>query len=102
MRNAGYTDSTTYYTAYRAEMDNIASYYNDKDLAEAKKVADKIASIQLDMRFKMESALANINQQFAKEDIKNIDDKLKATLKATRGNYQAQKAAIEAAGGSVE
>ena len=97
MRAAGYTDATTYYTAYRAEMDNIATYYNDKEVAEAKKVADKVAGIQLDMRFKMESALANINQQFAKEDIKNVDDKLKATLRATRGNYQAQKAAIEQA-----
>ena len=97
MRNAGYTDSTTYYTAYRAEMDNIATYYNDKELAEAKKVADKIASIQLDTRFKMESAIANINEQFAKEEIKNANDKLKATLRATRGNYEAQKAAIEQA-----
>lgn len=97
MRNAGYTDSTTYYTAYRAEMDNIANYYNDKELAEAQKIADKVASIQLDMRFKMESALANINEQFAKEDIKNVNDKLKATLRATRGNYEAQKAAIEGA-----
>ena len=32
-----------------------------------------------------------------KEDIKNVDDKLKATLRATRGNYQAQKSAIEGA-----
>ena len=97
MRAAGYTDSTTYYAAYRAEMDNIATYYNDKELVEAKKIADKVASIQLDMRFKMASALANINEQFAKEDIKNVNDKLKATLRATRGNYEAQKVAIEGA-----
>ena len=49
------------------------------------------------MKFKMESALGSINDQFAKEDIKNVNDKLKATLKATRGNYEAQKAAIEGA-----
>jgi hypothetical protein len=97
MRNAGYTDSTTYYTAYRAEMDNIATYYNDKELAEAKKVADKVASIQLDMRFKMQNALASINEKFATEDIKNNNTRLNATLKATRGNYQAQKDAIEQA-----
>jgi exonuclease VII small subunit len=97
MRAAGYKDSTTYYTAYRAEMDNIAKYYNDKELQEAQKIADKIASIQLDMRFKMQSALASINERFANEDIKNNNTRLNATLKATRGNYQAQKAAIEEA-----
>jgi len=97
MRNAGYTDSTTYYTAYRAEMDNIATFYNNKELSEAQKVADKIASIQLDMRFKMQSALSSINEKFANEEIKNNNTRLNATLRATRGNYQAQKEAIEQA-----
>jgi hypothetical protein len=97
MRAAGYTDSTTYYAAYRAEIDNIATFYNNKELAEAQKIADKVASIQLDMRFKMASALTNINEKFASEDVKNNNIRLNATLKATRGNYQAQKAAIEEA-----
>jgi len=43
MRDAGYTDSTTYYAAYRAEMDKIDAYYNNKEIEEAKKTADKIA-----------------------------------------------------------
>jgi hypothetical protein len=43
MRAAGYTDSTTYYAAYRAEMDNIATYYNNKEIEEARKTAEKIA-----------------------------------------------------------
>jgi hypothetical protein len=43
MRNAGYTDSTTYYAAYRAEMDKIDAYYNNKEIEEAKKTAEKIA-----------------------------------------------------------
>ena len=43
MRNAGYTDSTTYYTAYRAEMDKIATYYNNKEIEEARKTAEQIA-----------------------------------------------------------
>jgi len=43
MRAAGYTDATTYYTAYRAEMDNIATYYNNKEIEEARKTAEKIA-----------------------------------------------------------
>lgn len=43
MRAAGYTDATTYYTAYRAEMDSIAAYYNNKEIEEARKTAEKIA-----------------------------------------------------------
>ena len=97
MRAAGYTDSTTYYAAYRADIDNIATYYNNKELAETQRVADKVASIQLDMRFKMQSAIAAINEKFATQDIKNNNTRLNATLKATRGNYQAQKEAIEQA-----
>jgi len=97
MRAAGYTDSTTYYAAYRAEIDNIATYYNNKELAETQKVADKVASIQLDMRFRMQSAIAAINEKFATEEIKNNNARLNATLRATRGNYQAQKEAIEQA-----
>jgi hypothetical protein len=97
MREAGYTDATTYYTAYRAEMDKIATFYNDKELADAQKIADKLSSIQLDMRFKMQNALANINQNFAKQDVKNVKDSLNSTLKATKGNYNAQKDAINSA-----
>lgn len=97
LNEAGFTNYENAFLANRLRIDAINKKYSDKELLEAQKVADKIASIQLDMRFKMESALANINNQFAKEDIKNVDDKLKATLKATRGNYQAQKAAIEGA-----
>jgi hypothetical protein len=43
MKNAGYTDSTTYYSAYRAEMDKIDAYYNNKEIEEARKTAEKIA-----------------------------------------------------------
>jgi hypothetical protein len=43
MRNAGYTDSTTYYAAYRAEMDKIDAYYNNKEIEEARKTSEKIA-----------------------------------------------------------
>ncbi|CAB5225878.1 hypothetical protein UFOVP753_14 [uncultured Caudovirales phage] len=43
MREAGYNDSTTYYAAYRAEMDNIATYYNNKEIEEARKTSEKIA-----------------------------------------------------------
>jgi hypothetical protein len=43
MKNAGYTDSTTYYAAYRAEMDKIDAYYNNKEIEEARKTSEKIA-----------------------------------------------------------
>jgi hypothetical protein len=43
MKNAGYTDSTTYYTAYRAEMDKIDAYYNKKEIDEAQKTSEKVA-----------------------------------------------------------
>ena len=43
MRAAGYTDSTTYYAAYRAEMDKIAKYYNDKEVEEQRRKNEKIA-----------------------------------------------------------
>jgi hypothetical protein len=43
MKNAGYTDSTTYYSAYRAEMDKIDTYYNNKEIEEARKTSEKIA-----------------------------------------------------------
>jgi hypothetical protein len=94
---AGFTNYENAFLANRLRIEAINKKYSDKELEEAQKIADKVASIQLDMRFKMESALASINEQFAKEDIKNVNDKLKATLRATRGNYEAQKAAIEAA-----
>jgi hypothetical protein len=97
LNDAGFTNYENAFLANRLRIEAINKKYSDKELAEAQKIADKVASIQLDMRFKMESALASINDQFAKEDIKNVNDKLKATLRATRGNYQAQKSAIEGA-----
>jgi hypothetical protein len=44
MRNAGYTDATTYYSAYRAEIDKIDAYYNNKEIEEARKTSEKIAT----------------------------------------------------------
>jgi len=43
MKAAGYTDATTYYTAYRAEIDKIDTYYNDKEVEQARKTSEKIA-----------------------------------------------------------
>jgi hypothetical protein len=97
LNDAGFTNYENAFLANRLRIESINKKYSDKQLEEAQRIADKVASIQLDMRFKMESALANINEKFASEDVKNNNIRLNATLKATRGNYQAQKAAIEEA-----
>jgi len=97
MRAAGYTNSETYYAAYRQNMLNIAKEYDDKEFKTAKDNADRIAKIQLDTRFDLANAITKINSDFAKEDIKNVEAQLSSTLKATKGNYQAQKDAIELA-----
>ena len=97
MRAAGYTDSTTYYAAYRQKMLNIAKEYDDKEFKTAKDNSDRIAKIQLDTRFDLANAITKINSDFAKEDIKNVEAQLSSTLKATKNNYQAQKDAIELA-----
>ena len=97
MRAAGYSNSETYYAAYRQNMLNIAKEYDDKEFKTAKDNADRIAKIQLDTRFDLANAITKINSDFAKEDIKNIEAQLSSTLKATRGNYQAQKDAIQLA-----
>ena len=97
MRAAGYANSETYYAAYRQNMLNIAKEYDDKEFKIAKDNADRIAKIQLDTRFDLANAITKINSDFAKEDIKNVEAQLSSTLKATKNNYQAQKAAIELA-----
>jgi hypothetical protein len=76
------------------EVEKIEKDSNDRQLAEAKRIAEKIASIQLNTRFDIASAISSINDKFASEDIKNNNIRLSATLKATRGNYNAQKEAI--------
>ena len=64
---------------------------------EEAKEHEKVAQMILNTRFDLASSLAKINSDFAKEDIKNVEAQLSSTLKSTKGNYQAQKAAIELA-----
>ena len=64
---------------------------------EEAKEHEKVAQMILNTRFDLASSLAKINSDFAKEDIKNVEAQLASTLKSTKGNYQAQKAAIELA-----
>lgn len=43
MKAAGYKDDTMHFAGYKAEMDKIDVYYNNKRIEEAKKTSDKIA-----------------------------------------------------------
>lgn len=83
MRLAGYTDSTTYYTAYRAEMANIAKYYDDKQIEEQKKQNEKelkesisFAKNQADI-IKTQS---DVEQKLFNGNLRQQQDALKANM----------------------
>jgi hypothetical protein len=63
---------------------------------EEAKEHEKVAQMILNTRFDLANGIAKINSDFAKEDIKNVEAGLSSTLKATKGNYNAQAAAIQA------
>jgi hypothetical protein len=67
---------------------------NTKEFEENEK---KIAEIILKNRENIGEALAKINADINKENIKNVTDELGVTLNATRRNYRAQKEAYEMA-----
>lgn len=107
MKAAGYTDATTYYTAYRAEIDKIDAYYNNKEIEEARKTAEKIAKdaevidnrqlqnsldalkIESDVAMKIANLSGNAN---ATDRIKILED-YKASLYelASVGGYTAEQ-----------
>lgn len=105
----------SYIQAIRAKFEqlqlNSAKSASDKYLAEVEKVnkdeikdfenqqkeAERIAKMTMDMRFDIANAMSKINEDFAKKDVQNVNTQLATTLRATRGNYQAQKAAIDEA-----
>lgn len=105
----------SYIKAIRAKFEqlqlNSAKSASDKYLAEVEKVnkdeikdfenkqkeAERIAKMTMDMRFDIANAMSKINEDFAKKDVQNVNTQLATTLRATRGNYQAQKAAIDEA-----
>jgi len=69
----------------------------DKNTKEYEKNEESINKIVLKNKEDIVDSLLKINDDFAKTEIKDRNAQLSATLKATRGNYQAQKAAIESA-----
>ena len=90
-------DTTLLEEAWRSELTAIRKKWDDKDLKQAQEAAERIAKIQLDTRFDLANGISKINDDFASEDIKNTKAQLSSTLKATKGNYQAQKDAIQLA-----
>lgn len=62
---------------------------------EEAKEHEKVAQMILNTRFDLANAINKINSDFAKENIKNVEAELSSTLKATKGNYNAQASAIQ-------
>lgn len=69
----------------------------EKNTKEYEKNEQEIAKIILTNREQIADAIKAINTKINNEEIKSNNTRLNATLKATRGNYQAQKTAIEEA-----
>lgn len=81
---------------YLAEVEKV-NKDEIKDFENQQKEAERIAKMTMDMRFDIANAMSKINEDFAKKDVQNVNTQLATTLRATRGNYQAQKAAIDEA-----
>jgi len=81
----------------QAETGRIFIEQQHKLGVEEAKEHEKVAQMILDTRLDLASSIAKINSDFAKEDIKNVNAELSATLKATKGNYNAQASAIQLA-----
>jgi hypothetical protein len=88
MQAAGFTDSTTYYAAYRANMDNIAKEYDDK---EYKRNQDSInANIAAETKFHNDSERAwdaiqkkksDTQTKYTKDRVDSLNLELKTELK---------------------
>jgi hypothetical protein len=81
----------------QAETGRIFIEQQHKLGVEEAKEHEKVAQMILNTRLDLASSIAKINSDFAKEDIKNVNAELSATLKATKGNYNAQANAIQLA-----
>jgi hypothetical protein len=107
MKAAGFKDSTTYYTAYRAEIDKIDAYYNNKEIEEARKTSEKIAKdaeiidnrqlqnsldalkIESDVAMKIANSTGNAN---ATDRIKILEDYKNSLYElASVGGYTAEQ-----------
>lgn len=91
MKAAGYTNSETYYAAYRQNMLNIAKEYDDKE-----------AKLQIDNRSNISKAILAINKQFAEDEKSDYKERLNAfsqyynnLIDFATGNRDEQKAIYE-------
>jgi hypothetical protein len=69
----------------------------DKNTKEYEKNEEEIAKIIISSREQIADAIKRINSDMNTENIKNVQTELDQTLKATRGNYNAQKEAYQIA-----
>lgn len=83
MRAAGYTDSTTYYAAYKAEMDKISQFYADK---EADRVEKEKKKLEHDNK-----ELNQLTKQRYKEQLSDIDQYYNNLLNFAENDRNAQK-----------
>ena len=107
MRAAGFSDSITYYNAYRAEIDRIANFYNDKEIEEARKKSEKIAKDaeiynnrelqnsldSLKIQSDVATKIANLSSKTNNADRVKILEEYKAALYdlASTGGYTAEQ-----------
>jgi uncharacterized protein YukE len=69
----------------------------DKNTKEYEKNEEEIAKIIISSREQIAEAIKQINSDMNTENVKNVQTELDQTLKATRGNYAAQKEAYQLA-----
>lgn len=83
MRAAGYTDSTTYYAAYKAEMDRISQYYADKEADRIEKEKNKLEQDNKELN--------QITKQRYKDQLSDIDQYYNNLLDFAENDRNAQK-----------
>lgn len=83
MRAAGYTDSTTYYAAYKAEMDRISQFYADK---ETDRVNKEKKQLEQDNK-----ELNQLTKQKYQEQLSDIDQYYNNLLDFAANDRNAQK-----------
>lgn len=83
MRAAGYTDSTTYYTAYKAEMDRISQYYADK---EADRIDKEKRKLEQDNK-----ELNQLTKERYRQQLSDIDQYYNNLLDFAENDKNAQK-----------
>jgi hypothetical protein len=69
----------------------------DKNTKEYEKNEEEIAKIIISSREQIANSIKQINSDMNAENVKNVQTELDQTLKATRGNYNAQKEAYQLA-----